>query len=345
MNWKKYRKEFHLKATSKHLDSESIKRALVYARPLHKAGLPIIYSQQHLSLLVGYNIDFLRRASNAKSTEFYRCFEIKKKSSDSMRTISEPLPTLKEIQRWILDNILNRVTISKFAKAYVLGLSIKDNARFHRGQKQVLRVDVKDFFPSITGKNVFYIFKNLGYSAEVSSMLTGLTTLKNSLPQGAPTSPTLSNIFMTRCDARIAGYCLGRKIRYTRYADDLTYSGEFNVGKLVSFVNFVLRDSNLFLNKTKTKHMRKHQRQFTTGLVVNKNINVCREKRRKLRQEIYYIKKFGLDGHLNRIHEKRSNYIMHLLGLSNFILHINAEDRDAQEAKNLIKEYTFSVSS
>ncbi|AGF79254.1 Retron-type reverse transcriptase [Desulfocapsa sulfexigens DSM 10523] len=256
-----------------------------------------------------------------------------------MRTICEPLPSLKEIQRWILDNILSQVTISKFAKAYVVGFSIKDNARFHLRQKQVLRIDVKDFFPSIKGQNVFHIFKNIGYSAEVSAMLTGLTTLKNCLPQGAPTSPTLSNIFMNRCDARIAGYCLARKIRYTRYSDDLTFSGEFDVGKLISFINMVFKDSGLLLNKTKTKQMFKHQRQFTTGLVVNERINVCREKRRKLRQEIFYIKKYGLDGHLIRTEEKRTNYIMHLLGLSNFITHINANDRDALEAKEILRKY------
>jgi RNA-directed DNA polymerase len=339
MNWKKYRAEFIHKATSESLDSESIKHALEYAKGLNKAGLPIVFSQNHLSLLVGYHIDFIRRASNAKLGEFYRCYEIKKKSSASMRTICEPLPSLKEIQRWLLDNILSRVKISKFAKAYVVGLSIKDNARFHRRQEQVLRVDVKEFFPSIKGRNVFHIFRNLGYSAEVSAMLTGLTTLKNSLPQGAPTSPTLSNIFMTRCDARIAGYCLARKIRYTRYSDDLTFSGEFHVGKLISFIRMVFSDSGLRLNKVKTKLMLKHQRQFTAGLVVNEKINVCREKRRKLRQEIHYIRKFGLDGHLNRTEEKRTNYLMHLLGLSNFILHINAKDRDALEAKKLLKEF------
>jgi len=215
MNWKKYRKEFTLKATTESLDEKSIKYALSYARSLYHANLPIIFSQNHLSLLVGYNINYIRSASSTNSDQFYRCYKIKKKSSDAMRTICEPLPSLKEIQRWILDNILIRVPISKFAKAYVVGSSIKSNARFHLRQKIVLRLDVKDFFPSIKGQNVFYIFKQLGYSAEVSAMLTGLTTLKNSLPQGAPTSPTLSNIFMGRCDARIAGYCLARKIRYT----------------------------------------------------------------------------------------------------------------------------------
>jgi RNA-directed DNA polymerase len=91
--------------------------------------------------------------------------------------------------------------------------------------------------------------------------------------------------------------------------------------------------------------MHKHQRQFTTGLVVNKIINVCREKRRKLRQEIHYIKKFGLNGHLIKVAEKRSNYIMHLLGLANFVLHINPTDRDAIEAKTLLSEYTVSTTN
>jgi len=339
MNWKKYRKEFKLKAVAQSLDEASIKSALSYARGLHKANLPIIFSQNHVSQLVGYHIDYIRKASSTRSDEFYRCYKIKKKSSGAMREICEPLPSLKEIQRWILDNVLVQVPISKFAKAYRTGYSIKNNSRFHLRQKQVLRLDIKDFFPSIKGHNIFSIFKRLGYSAEVSGMLTGLTTLHNSLPQGAPTSPSLSNIYMNRCDARIAGYCLVRKIRYTRYSDDLTFSGEFEIGKLISFIYFVFKESGLQLNKVKTKQMLKHQRQFTTGIVVNKKMNVCREKRRKLRQEIYYIKKFGLDGHLTRIGEKRTNYIMHLLGLSNFIIHINAKDRDALEAKKILRKH------
>lgn len=339
MNWKKYRQEFKEKAVTKSLDETSIKLALSYARELYKANLPIIFSQNHLSQLVGYNIDYIRNASNANSNQFYRCYKIKKRSSDAMRVICEPLPSLKEIQRWILDNILSQVEISKFAKAYIVGSSIKDNARFHLRQKFVLRIDVKDFFPSIKGQNVFYIFRCIGYSKEVSAMLAGLTTLRNSLPQGAPTSPAISNIFMSQCDARIAGYCLSRKIRYTRYSDDFTFSGDFHVGKLTSFVNLVFKENGLRLNKTKTKQMLKHQRQFTTGLVVNEKINVCRKKRRKLRQEIYYIKKFGLDGHLIKTGEKKTRYIMHLIGIANFIIHINAKDRDALEAKELLRRY------
>lgn len=339
MNWRKYRKDFISKAASKDLSAESVKHALNYARRLHKKGLPIIYSQRHLSLLIGYKYDYLLKVSNARSFEFYRCYEIPKKSSDSTRLICEPLPNLKEIQRWILDNILVHVDISKFAKAYVIGLSIKDNARFHRGQHQVLRLDVKDFFPSISGKKVYRIFRSLGYSSEVSAMLTGLTVLNDGLPQGAPTSPALSNIYLKRCDARIGGYCLPRKIRYSRYADDMTFSGNFSAGKILSFIALVLSDNDLKLNESKTKIMFKHQRQSTTGLVVNKKINVAREKRRKLRQEVYYIKKYGLNGHLNRTKETRSNYISHLTGIANFILHINANDKDAIEAKKILAEY------
>lgn len=336
MEWKSYKRSFTKEALKSGLSISDIDHALNYAFILFEKGLPIIYDVNHFSLLVGYSQDYLYRASNDKAKLFYREFKIPKKRKDEYRIISEPLPSLKEIQRWILDNILYNVNISKYAKGFAPNRSIRDNARFHLRQRLVLSVDIKDFFPSIGIGFVNLFFKKLGYSNSLSMLFSNLLTLKGELPQGAPTSPALSNLFMRIIDDQIAKYSVVRKIRYTRYADDLTFSGDFNHAHLLAYLKSIFRDYNLTINDQKTKIMKTHQRQYVTGVIVNDQLRAPREIRRKLRQEIYYISKFGIEGHIRKIGETRTNYVEHLKGLADYVLFIYPADRDALFLKNTL---------
>lgn len=335
MDWSAYYGRFRREAHKAGYDKDYIKRCLDYAKVLYRRSLPIIYDQEHLSLLVGYSVDYLRRASNA-SRAFYREFLIIKKSG-GLRTISEPLPSLKEIQRWILDNILYKCKVSKFAKGFKKGLSIKDNARFHRGQKMVLSLDIRDFFSSIPSDDVYDFFRSLGYCKSICVMLTNLCTLNRCLPQGAPTSPALSNLLNITLDRRLAGFALKYKLRYTRYADDITFSGEFDPGNVIRFVVSVLKDENLELNYAKTRLMLSHQRQEVTGIVVNKYMQAPREFRRALRQYIFYIEKYGLYSHMERRSIDKANHLRHLIGIANHILFLNPNDRDAKHAIKVLQ--------
>ena len=339
MNWNTYRKRFALAASSKRYSEEDTRRALSYAKKILKNGLPVIFSANHLSLLVGIDVKYLYKASNDKNMRFYRSFSINKKRGGK-RDINEPRPTLKSIQRWILDNILCKVQISHHAKAFRTQSSIKDNARFHLKQDLVLRLDIKDFFPSIKSKSVYIIFRRLGYSKPVSRIITGILAPK-SLPQGAPTSPALSNIFMKEADNRISRYCMLHGIRYTRYADDLTFSGSFIAGDVISFVRKIFSEYGLLLNENKTKLMKRHQRQSTTGITVNSFMNPSRKIRRKIRQIKYYINKYGITSHLNYIQNDKVNYIQHVLGLVHHVLYVNPKDRDASSARDML----YSLSS
>ena len=110
MNWTKYKNNFIASANKQEFGQEYIEKCLNYAQNLSSKKLPIIYDQQHLASLVGYNITYLLRASNCPNV-FYREFSIPKKNGE-LRRISEPLPSLKEIQRWILDNILYKCEVS-----------------------------------------------------------------------------------------------------------------------------------------------------------------------------------------------------------------------------------------
>ncbi|MBI9110127.1 retron St85 family RNA-directed DNA polymerase [Maridesulfovibrio ferrireducens] len=333
--WKKYSQAFAKKGKKEGHSKEYIHTCLNYAEQLYKRSAPIIFDPVHFSLLVGYSPKYIMAVTNSPDN-FYRQFSISKKNGGS-RNITEPLPSLKEIQHWILTNILNNIPVSKYAKAYISKESIKSNARFHRKQPTVLCLDIKDFFGSIHGGIIFNLFRTIGYRSSIASLLTNLCIYDDALPQGAPTSPALSNIIMKGFDQRAAGFCKKREIRYTRYADDLTFSGTFFPKEIIRFITSALSDLKMDLNPTKTRILGQGQQQRVTGIVVNEKMQVPRKTRRNLRQSIFYIKKYGISSHQN--HEKiyKSNYVRHLLGIANHILFINPKDADALNALSVLK--------
>lgn len=335
--WNNYKKRFKESALASGYSDDEISAYLSYAKKLHQKNLPIIYDQTHLSLLVGYDIQYLRSITNAQYL-FYRTFKISKKSGGE-RTIDEPLPSLKEIQRWILDNILSRIQVSKHAKAFHKKRSIRSNAWYHQNKTYVVRIDVADFFGSIKYNKVYKAFVSMGYNEAVATMLANLCTKENKLPQGAPTSPALSNIVFLVADKRISSFMKKKDVRYTRYADDMTFSGDFEPGMVMKFVKSVLEENGLSINNKKTRVQKKHQRQVVTGITVNKKMKAPREMRRKLRQSVYYIEKYGLSSHLAKTENNKANHIRHLLGIANFILFIDPNDLETRRYSELLLEY------
>lgn len=328
MYWDSYKKAFRAEAARQGKSVSYCNSRLSYAKKLYEQKLPIIYSVSHFCRLVGYREDFVRWISKEQSRS-YRTFYVKKKSGGERR-IDEPLPSLKEIQTWILNEILNKVKPSPYAKAYRKGMSLKSSARFHLNQDKVLTLDLKDFFPSIKEKKVLEIFRRLGYRRPVAELFARLCTYEGSLPQGAPTSPALSNLAAGRLDEAIAALVLPLGVRYTRYADDLTFSGDFAAGELIAKIRDIVHAHGFRLNAKKTRVRRSYQRQEVTGIVVNEKMNLPRSYRRRIRSHIYYIKKYGLASHLARIGETRDNYLYHLMGQISYSLHINGEDSEMQ---------------
>lgn len=330
----KYNKEFREKAVLSGFSADEIEKCLKYAHPILEKGLPVIYNTTNLSSLVGYNKKYLKRASGYPKF-FYIKHTIPKRNG-KMRILYEPLPSLKEIQIWIKDNLLVDVPVSRYAKAYTNGRSIKEHVKYHKGQKNVLTLDIEDFFGSITFQMVEELFSSFGYSSLISNLLAKLCTFQNSLPQGAPTSPIISNIILKPLDDTLSDYCRKKDIKFTRYADDLAFSGdEINKMELEAIISQKLREiGGLRLNSEKTMLMKKNQRQTISGVIVNKKVQVPREKRDELRQAIYYIEKFGLEEHLQKIKCTKSNYLKHLLGIANYITFINPKD----EKTNAIKD-------
>lgn len=325
-NFNKYEKKFIEKAILNGYSADNISKCLEYAKPLIDKGVPVIYNTSHLSALVGYNKNYLKRAV-FYTKYFYRYFKIKK-DNGKMRTISEPLPNLKDIQDWILKEILYKIKISRYAKAYIPNRSIRDHVRYHTNEKYVLTLDIENFFGSINFQLTERIFKNLGYSNLVSNLLTKLCYLNGSLPQGAPTSPFISNIIMYEFDEALSIYCREHELKYTRYADDLAFSGAFKKESLIAKVQNELEKIELVLNGDKTKFMPQSQPQNICGIVVNKKAQVPKYKRNEIRQEMFYIKKFDLKSHMKRTNQTRDNYLKHLLGSINYIITINPKDNE-----------------
>lgn len=336
MKFDLYKTEFINCALEAGYSQHNIEKCLDYAENLFQNNVPVIYNTTHLSALVGYDQSYLKRAST-RTNYFYRDFEIKKRNG-KRRSISEPLPSLKEIQLWILKNILYKVKVSPYAKAYKPKVKITENLRFHKNQKKVFTLDLKNFFPSIKFVEVEKIFWKLGYSKSVSNMLAKLCCKEGSLPQGAPTSPYLSNIYFHSADIEISEYCNRFGIRYTRYADDLSFSGDFDEKALFTVVSFVTNLFRLSINSDKTKLMTTNMRQTVTGIVVNQKAQVVFHKRNELRQAMYYIQKFGLKEHMKREKIHQVNYLEHLLGKINFVLQINPGDNEFREYKKLLLE-------
>lgn len=341
MKYIEYKIKFTQKAKNRGIPSVEISKMLDYAKNLMQNDVPIIFDNHHISSLLGYDLLFIISITNSAHTN-YKKYKIPKKNG-GFRIIHEPLPSLKEMQTWILKNILTPASkkyVSPIAKAYMPKLNLKDNARFHKNQKKVLTLDLVNFFGSVNYIHVYTIFRKFGYSKSVSTLLSNLLIRNNSLPQGAPTSPMISNLVFKFYDDKIFEFCTKNKIRYTRYSDDLAFSGNFNIGEVIFFLKKLFKGTAFRINDKKTKIASQARRQEITGIVVNKRIQVPKNYRKKIRQELYYIVKFGLEKHIENIKWDKTvvQYIYHLLGKVNFVLQINPKDCDANKYKEFLKE-------
>ena len=253
------------------------------------------------------------------------------KRSDGLRELSVPDEIRKKIQRKIADVLLTPMEISRYATAYHFGASVKRNALPHVGSAKILRLDIKHFFDSITYSSVKEkCFPAERFSEPCRILLTMLCYHGDALPQGAPTSPVVTNIIMKDFDETVGAFCEERGISYTRYSDDMTFSGEFNASEVIAFVKGELFKTGFVLNSEKTKLLTKANRQTVTGVVVNAKPAAPRAYRREIRREMHYIELYGIDSHLDRIASRvdKAKYLRKLLGRINFVLSISPDNNE-----------------
>ena len=262
------------------------------------------------------------------------------KGGGEFRRLSVPDPLLKAIQRKILAVLLPLEPISVYAAAYRPAGSTRINAAPHVGKPVILELDIKRFFDSIIYSLVKEkAFPSQRYSERNRILLAILCTLDDALPQGAPTSPAISNIIMREFDNTIGHWCADRKIAYTRYCDDMTFSGDFDTAPVVAFVRSELGKLGLFLNERKTAVIHSGQRQCVTGIVVNEKVSGPKEYKRKIRQEMHYCLKYGVDSHLEKMDRscERDIYVSSLLGRISYVLSVEPDNPEMKRYRQMLK--------
>lgn len=279
-----------------------------------------IKSLKHLSLWLG--VDKIELEELARHINSH-CYEIKKEtSSGKKRWIFIADSRLKSIQRQIKNRMLDRIPVSDSAHAWTKGRSTLTNARQHLRKAVVVKLDIKDFFPSVHYSRVYKLFINLGCSPDVSRILTQLTTYKHRLPQGAPTSPAIANLILKILDSRLERLCALHGITYTRYGDDITVSGKYSAKKLKNLFQKIIRQEGFLIKRKKIDIQYKNQRQEVTGIVVNKIPNIAKENRKKLRAIIHNCRVYGPS---TQTAENKDKFRERLFGSINYVKQVNPE--------------------
>ena len=308
-----------------YITQDEMKLIQEYNQRLLSNNVPIIYNLRHLRQLLDIRKKQQDRLFGNKRCESYHKFNIPKKSG-GVRNIEAPNEQLKKIQLWIKENILDQFMVSENAKGFKKGASIYDNALPHVGKELVINFDIKDFFPSIKYCDIYKIFKYIGYTDSVSKLLTKLcTNSKNVLPQGSPASPSLSNLVSLKLDKRLGNLANSIGANYTRYADDITFSGKTNIQKYEALIQKIIWQEGYCINENKFRRQFYYQRQEVTGLIVNDKVSIPKRKIKEIENAIYYCKKYGVISHMKHIHCEKGFYREHLYGLAYFIKMIDQE--------------------
>lgn len=219
----------------------------------------------------------------------YYDFEIPKRSG-GVRLISAPKPFLKIVHRTIYHSLLKHFKFHFACHGFAAKKSIRTNAEEHVRKDVVLRLDIKNFFPSIKAKRVYGVLKSLGLDDKYALyFITRVCTRHNSLPQGAPTSPSLANLVCRSLDSRLGALCQSRNFSYSRYADDLTFSGQKSIVRYITIFKNIIDEEGFIVNDSKTRIMRRGARQEVTGITVNDKIGISRNFRRTVRSSIHRV--------------------------------------------------------
>lgn len=255
-------------------------------------NLPVFSNEKELASLM--HVDPGRIGLLSKfSHRYYKRYEIPK-SNGGLREIRQPRKDLKGIQAWILRNILDKLNPSPYATAYIKKRNILGNVSPHCINRYFICLDLEDFFPSISIRRVTKVFFLIGYSKKAASILAMLCTCSGSLPQGAVTSPSLSNLIAAKLDRRIVGYASRRNIIYTRYADDITLSSNNPIMLCLSLpiVIKIINSEHFKSNMNKLRVLGPRRRCSITGLVKNNSeskFGIGKKKKRQMRAVMHHF--------------------------------------------------------
>jgi len=316
--WAAYREQHlvHIGAGVFYHDTVDVDRHDIAQREerLEENELPKIKDAKGLADQLGVSVAQLRWLvfhREVDSGTHYQRWHVPKRDG-SLRLISAPKPVLKGAQKWIARHVTERLPVHGAAHGFLAGRSTVSNAKAHAGAGVVIKFDIKDFYPTITMPRVKGLLRKAGYGEQVATIMAMLCTESprdeieidgkthyvatgpRSLPQGAPTSPSITNALCLRLDARLAGLARKFGFAYTRYADDMTFSSQDDaaIGKLKFAVRRIVGEEGFTVHPAKTRIMRAGRRQKVTGLVVNAttdgpSVRVPRKVRRQMRAAVH----------------------------------------------------------
>lgn len=358
------RKLFKETAKLEGRSSEFIEACLEYVDSLSNKGLPVVFSLPHFCQLLG--LDFNKVRYGIDGRENFYSFYLVKKRSGGLRRIAAPHSNIRILQDWLKTNILDKVEPSQYAMAYVSGRSIVDNAKSHESCEVVLNLDLKDFFESITERRVYGVFKELGYASnlafEFARICTGKISeesyeklseleqerfleLKNRsecvLLQGASTSPGLSNLICRKLDARLGKLADRVGANYTRYADDITFSGDEGSIPHLKLLKKIIREEGFYINWDKVGFFRKGQRQRVTGLLVDERIRLPRNFKKNIYRHLHFCEKFGPIEHFQKVSPNKGYRKEWLLGKIYFVNSV--EPKEAKKMINLLNKIDWPM--
>jgi S1-C subfamily serine protease len=273
----------------------------------------------------------------------YRHFSVAK-SPSKVRMISAPDERLKSLQRKIADKLNELYRARDPVHGFVAKRSVKTNALAHLHRRFVVNMDLKDFFPSISQKRVGGMLLSLGIDARAAEIITRICCDSGHLPQGAPSSPVLSNMICFRLDKGLMEFAKEARCIYTRYADDITFSshrpptvmfetalppaGRISSDSFSSKLRDCIQQNGFTVNPDKAHYADRHSRRIVTGLKVNELLNVDRRYVRNIRATLHSIEAVGTEGAEKKFHEKhggRSGLAAHLRGKISFLTHIKGQ--------------------
>lgn len=260
---------------------------------IESLGLPMFENIETLAEATRLTEKLIYFLTKENAEGRYITFTIPKKDK-TKREINAPCMSLKILQRWVLQNILYKVRVSQYSIGFTKngqGSPLVQCAERHKSNLYLLKMDLKDFFPSVKRHKVYNQFLQLGYNTYASNLLTNICTLNGKLPQGAVTSPYLANLVCHKMDIRIAGYCNKRDITYTRYADDLVFSCDNRdvLRNIFGMVKKIVEDEGFMINEKKTKFLTPKVHKEIIGVTVNDGVVKAPKEMKKMVRAMIHL--------------------------------------------------------
>lgn len=345
-------KYFKCYKSNKVIDKKDLDKTLVdYGNKLKINHVPVIYTLEHLCLVSDVSISDTRDICISNRIRFYKRFKLKKKRG-GYRLIQTPSSSLKYLQKWILIHILNNIPSHHCSFGFDKESSIYKNASVHTNGSALLKMDLLRFYDSINERRIYGIFQSLGYHPNLSVSLAKLLTIepdsffyktfkKNEFPlknyleylqrknlsaegiisQGSPSSPKLANLVCRSLDNRLNKLAIKHQLNYSRYADDITFSGDLDKLKNIKkTISYIIQDEKFFVNHSKTKFLKPGGKFLVTGLnIENNKVTVPRKMKREIEHHLFHCLNSGVSQHMSRAGIPNRNFKEWLLGKIAFV--------------------------